>query len=341
MREKDETLSKNQGRPRRVTAQDVAIASGVSRSAVSRAFTPGSYLDAEKRELILQTAVQIGYRPNAMAASLQGTKSNLVGVIAGDLCNPFDGEFLAALLGGLNSTGRWPLVIGGKDAVTDQSITASLSYPLDALIIRGGSVGPDVLENCEKLSIPVMFVGRRAAGPFTDSVTCDNQTAVATAVEMLIAKGRKHFGYIGGHNQWNSETERLQGVSDALSVHGLSLKAKRNADFTFEGGSIEAENLLKTHDIDALVCANDATALGALTVARQALGLSVPRDLSIIGFDDMSLARWPSFQLTTLQNPVDLMVAELLRLLEERIAKPDKPGEQVVLLPKLMLRQTH
>jgi len=93
-------------RPRRVTAVDVARAAGVSRSAISRAFSPGAYVDAEKRDRILKTALDLNYRPNALAASLHGSSTHPVGLVAGNLGNLYDSEFLAALTGALNATGK-------------------------------------------------------------------------------------------------------------------------------------------------------------------------------------------------------------------------------------------
>lgn len=341
MSDEKDALQRPGKRPRRVTAEDVARAAGVSRTAVSRAFNPDSYLDPAKRERVLTTALQIGYRPNALAASLQGTRTDLVGVIAGDLGNHYDGEFVAALVAALNAADKWPLVLGGRDTVTDQAILSVLRYPLDALIIRGGSISPEISATCEKLNIPMIFAGRQGSNPLSDSVFCDNRAGTAMAVDLLLATGRRAFGYLGGPADWSSETERLQGVQQRLSAAGHHLTAHRNADYTLDGGRIAARSLLQAHDIDALICANDAMALGALSCARHVLGRAVPQDLAIVGFDDMSMSRWPEFALTTLRNPIDRTVQEILRLLEMRMAHPGRPGERVIIAPTLKARATH
>lgn len=328
-------------RPRRVTAQDVATAAGVSRSAVSRAFTPGSYLNEAKRARVLETAFRIGYRPNALAASLQGKPTQLVAVIVGDLRNQYDAEFMAALVSALRRAQKWPLVLAGQDAGSEREILSVLRFPLDALIIRGGSVSPNVIQTCEKLSIPMIYTGRAVRGGKIDSIYCDNKTGMGMAVDLLIAKGRRVFGYLGGPADWSSETERLDGVVHHLANHGLSLVAHGNADYTFEGGAHLAAQMLRANDLDALICANDAMALGALSHARHALGLAVPDALSIIGFDDVAMAQWAEFRLTTLRNPVDETVGHILRLLDQRIDNPAKTGERVRIAPILMARDTH
>ncbi|MEO0913006.1 MAG: LacI family DNA-binding transcriptional regulator [Pseudomonadota bacterium] len=328
-------------RPRRVTAQDVATAADVSRSAVSRAFTPGAYLDAAKRELVLRTALQLGYRPNALAASLQGARTNLVGIIAGDIGNQYDSELVAHLVARLNEADKWPLVLGGAEAVTEQSVMSVLSYPLDALIVRGGSIDTALFSNCAKLNIPVIFSGRVVEGPFIDSVCCRNAEGTARAVDLLLARGRRRFGFIGGPAAWSSVQERLAGVERQLARAGLPLIVRCEADYRFAGGSNATRGMLAQHPLDAIICANDAMALGALSVARNEAGRSVPEDLSIIGFDDVTLAAWPDFNLTTLRNPQARTVTELLRLLDARLTDPEKPSETVLIDPILMERGTH
>ncbi|MCV3273832.1 LacI family DNA-binding transcriptional regulator [Roseobacter sinensis] len=341
MTEEKDHLRPTARRPRRVTAADVARAAGVSRTAVSRAFNPDSYLDPLKRERVLNVALDIGYRPNALAASLQGTRTGLVAVVAGDLASPYDSEFLAALVSALNAADKWPLVLGGPHAVTDQAILSVLRYPLDALIIRGGSISPDIVTTCEKLNIPIIFAGRIGSNPRSDSVACDNRAGSAKAVDLLLRGGRRRFGYLGGPADWSSERERLAGVVSRLEGAGHRLLTHGHADYSVEGGRRAARVLLTSHALDALICANDAMALGALSCARHDLGLAVPDDLAVVGFDDISMARWPEYRLTTLRNPIDCTVREVLRLLEMRLSHPQRPGERVIIAPTLIARATH
>ncbi len=323
-----------------MTAQDVADAAGVSRSAVSRAFSKTAYLDSDKRARVMETAKRLGYRPNALAASLQGLHTNLVAIVAGDLGNAYDAEFAGALVAALNAAGKWPLVLSGSDRVTQQSIRSVLRYPLDALIVRGGSLPTPAFENAAQLSIPVIYSGRVEIAPLVDCVCCENQAGARLAIDAMLAKGRRRFGYIGGPPDWSSERERLAGVQAALSDAGLTLSAQIQADYTRKGGRAAAQTLLAAHDLDALFCANDAMALGALSAARDA-GSRVPQDLSIIGFDDMRLAAWPEFELSTIRNPISATVAEILRLLDARLADPTRAGEIVMIPPEFVARNTH
>lgn len=134
--------------PRRVTAADVAALAGVSRSAVSRAFTEGAYLTQDKRSRILNAAMQLGYHPNAMAATMTGHRSKLVAVLSGDVQGENDAAFLASLVSALNAADKWPMSIADNARLADETLLSVLRYPLDTLIVRGGSVSAALVERC-------------------------------------------------------------------------------------------------------------------------------------------------------------------------------------------------
>lgn len=328
-------------RPRRVTASDVAEAAAVSRAAVSRAFAKSAYLDPAKRALILETAKRLGYRPNALAASLHGTRTDLVGIVAGDLAREYDSAFVSVLVSELNASGKWPLVLSGSEALNTRSIRSVFGYPLDAMIVRGGSVPTAVFADAAQLNIPIIFSGRVVQAPLADCICCRNEDGARTAIEAMLGRGRRRFGYIGGPTDWSSEIERRKGVHGALGDAGLTLVGRIHADYTFEGGRNAALRMLSDCQVDALFCANDAMALGALSAAREVPGHPVPEALSIIGFDDIPMAAWPEFDLTTIRNPVRQTVSEILRLLDERLSDPTRDGQVVMITPELVERGTH
>nr|WP_217359005.1 LacI family DNA-binding transcriptional regulator [Ruegeria arenilitoris] len=332
--------SKTTQRPRRVTAQTVAEAAGVSRSAVSRAFTPGAYLDAGKRKKIHEVAASMGYQPNALAAGLKGGRSHLVAVFVGNMRSAYDTEFVMALVGKLNALNKWPILIDGADQTTEQAIQQVLRYPLDALILRGGSMQSEIVTHCSKIGVPMISTGRIVEARGVDNVCCRNADGTGLATSKLIQAGRTRFGYIGGPEQFFSSAGRRQGVESALSKAGLPLVAQADGDFTVDVGFKVATALLKKHSLDALVCANDATAIGAMAAARD-LGIAVPEALSVVGFDDIEMAGWPSFDLSTVCNPIDDAVERVIGLLEQRLANPSKPSETVLIDPYFVPRGTH
>jgi DNA-binding LacI/PurR family transcriptional regulator len=330
---------------RRVTAQAVAERAGVSRSAVSRAFTQGAYLDQKKKAQILQVAAELGYRPNVFAASLQAESSNIVAVLTGNMNSHFDAELVEELLGRLTAAGKWPLVVSGEKVANAPSIEGLWGFPVDAMILRGGSMDKFVVEACAKLHIPLIISGVTVTSETADSVACRNADGTYALTRLMLERGRRRFAWIDGPTgvvtQESYRRERRKGVIRALEQAGLELVAFCDSDYTYEGGLAAAETILRDHDVDALMCANDAMATGALSFVRKTLQLRVPEDLSVTGFDDVSMAGWPCFDLTTVRNPRTEIVDHIMRLLHERLADPSKPGEVVLVSADLVPRGTH
>ena len=325
---------------RRVTAQMVADAAGVSRSAVSRAFTEGAYLDAEKRRKIKEVASDLGYKPNALAAGLQGGRSHLVAIFVGNMRSPYDTAFVRRLVGQLNARNKWPLLIDGGGEQAKSAVAEVLRYPLDALILRGGSMAEEIVTRCAKVGIPMISSGRLVEAPGVDNVCCRNAEGTRLATAALLERGRRRFALIGGPASFYSSGRRRAGVIETLAEQGLSLVAEEPGDYTVEAGHAATLSLLARTQPDALICTNDAMAIGALTAARES-GLSVPDDLSIVGFDDIEMASWPTFNLSTVRNPIDISVDRIMELLERRLATPMKPAKTVYTDPTLVLRGTH
>ena len=175
-----------------------------------------------------------------------------------------------------------------------------------------------------------------------DSLGCDNVAGARIAVEEMLRTGRRRIGYIGGDPALVSERERCEGFRSALAEAGMEPAAMEWSDFTFEGGLASAARMLALPvRPDALFCCNDAMAIGALNAARDVLGLSIPEALTIIGFDDIDMASWACFNLTTVRNPIDRTVDEIMRLVVSRLAEPGRRSETVSLTPALVRRGTH
>lgn len=327
-------------RPKRATAAEVAQKAGVSRSAVSRAFTKGAYLDDDKKRRILLAADELGYRPNALAAGLQGAPSHLVAILAGDMRTAYDAEMVAQLVAKLNSLQKWPIVLDGGDVSTGDAVRSVLGFPLDAMILRSGSMDKSIVEDCAKLNIPMISSGYILDAAGVDSVCCRNADGMALATTHLAQSGRTHIAYLGGPAARSSSNDREAGFDRAMQNAGLKPQAKVFADYTFDGGYAAAVRLLQDRSIDGLVCANDAMALGALTAAKEAHNLTVPDDLAVTGFDDISMASWPCFDLTTVRNPIEDCVDQIIDLLDSRLTDPKRAGEVRWIEPNLIQRGT-
>ncbi|UWR60976.1 LacI family DNA-binding transcriptional regulator [Phaeobacter inhibens] len=324
----------------RVTAADVAEIAGVSRSAVSRAFTEGAYLDQEKRERILLAAHELGYQPNALAATLQGARSNLVAVFAGEMRNEYDKEATSALIAGLNAAGKWPVVIAGSGDHARDAVTQVLRYPLDAMILRSGSLATEIVDLCSKLHIPVIASGRIIDAERVDNICLRNHQAAMLAADLFAKRGRQRVALVGGPDDFGATAERRNGLLDGLTKHQLTLAGEIKGNYTTESGYFATQRLLEQANFDGIFCANDAMAIGALGALKDA-GRLVSQDISVIGFDDIEMARWPTIRLTTLRNPIADMVTAVLCCLDRRLDHPQAQEETVLLDAEIILRDTH
>lgn len=325
---------------RRVTAQDVADKAGVSRSAVSRAFTKGAYLSDEKRKVIIKAAQELDYQPNALAAGLQGGRSGLVAVFIGEAKNEFDREMATALIEALNRAGKWPLVIGGGGEAARKAVSAVLRYPLEAMILRSGSLGPGLVERCMRLGVPVISSGRIPKARHVDTVCCRNAEGMAAGVRFLIREGRRRFAFIGGPDALFSSGARREGALQALEENGLSFISEARGDFSAESGRAAVEALAGARGADALICANDAMAIGAMGALRQR-GVRIPDDIAVLGFDDIAAASLPEFALTTLRNPIPEAVSAIIALLLSRHEREGGDGARIFLDAELIKRASH
>lgn len=197
-----------------------------------------------------------------------------------------------------------------------------------------------LVEQCSKFGVPMISSGRIVEAAGIDNVCCKNAEGMTLATRVLLDKGRTGFGFIAGAAEFGSSDDRRAGVVNTLAAAGLSLIAEEVGDFTVGAGYDAAQKLLRENSLDALICANDASAIGALTAARE-LGVDVPETLSIVGFDDIEMAGWPAFNLSTINNPIDLSVEHVITLLEKRLAEPAKASETLLIEPFFVPRGTH
>lgn len=325
----------------RVTAEDVARQAGVSRSAVSRTFTDGASVSPQTRARVLSAATALGYRPNLIARGLTGQGTGLVALVIGAIGGPYEAVLLDALSRKLRGGGYWPLLIqNGAGEAAGEGLEEALAYQVDGAIVAAGSVSRALAERCIASRAPLVLIGRILPGVGVDAVCCDNAAGMDQLVEGLMRRNRRKVAWIGGWSDTFSNVERHGALVAALARHGLRPVAQRSGDYTHESGLSQGLTLLTAPEPpDAIVCGNDAMALGVLDAARR-LGVDVPGQLSVTGFDDIPAAAWEPYQLTTVRNPVGETVERAFALLERRIADPG--AEQVTerLAPVMVQRRS-
>ena len=327
----------------RASAADVAREAGVSVSAVSRAFTPGASVSARMRNRVLVAAEKLNYVPNAMARSLMTQRTHLVGIILSNFRNPIYLTILALFTRTLQQRGLRVLLLNVPPE-DDLEATSHMvmQYGIDALIVSAGAISPLIADKCAKRNIPLVAFARSPRGGKLHVVSADNVAGGRIAARQFIDAGHRNFGMIAGPRAASTSADRLKGFQAELEENGFSLGPVIFSDsYTYASGFNAALNLFSASSIPtALFCANDMLAFGAMDHARHELGLSVPQELSVIGFDDMSLASAKSYNLSTVRQPLEEMVIEAVNIVEQRILSDQDKWEKRLFACSYVERKT-
>ena len=313
---------------RRPTSYDVAKLAGVSQSAVSRCFRPGASIAAATRERVEKAANKLGYQPNAIASGLITRRSNLIAVLISNLTNLYYPEVLAELAHRLDDHGQRVLLFALQhEGDVDAALNEIWRYRVDG-VISAARLSPDQLRACARRHVPVVLYNRSAEGEAVASVTCDSVGGERLLVDRLTAAGLKHFGVIAGPEDNYVGRERVAAAVGRLAELGHKAAVVPGRFDHGSGAAGLAELMQITNgQLEAVICANDLMAIGAIDAARTEFGLSLPKDISIVGFDGVGPARWPSYRLTTIRQPVGRMTDAAVRMLVERIEQVGLPPE--------------
>lgn len=321
-----------------VTSKDVARLAGVSQPTVSRAFSPEGSIAPETREKVMAAAAKLGYKPNAIARSLITQQTNIVGVVMANLSNSlFYTGVIEQLTQRLQSMGQQALLFTASPAQpVDEILPNLLQYRVRGLVVASSTPSHEVQEECARLGTPVVLLNRFDGQNLAYSVCCDNVAGARMVADALVAGGHQRFGYISGIAATATNRMRLEGFRAGLSAHGIDQIATVQGEYTYQSGYDAAVELLMQPDRpDAIFCAADIMALGALDAARGELGLSVPDDVSIIGFDDIPVSSWSAYDLTTIRQPVSEMIERTIEIILGEGEK--RPLNQTTNLPGTLI----
>lgn len=333
---------------RAVTASDVAEYVGVSRSAVSRAFTEGASIQAEKRERILAAAKKLGYQPNFFARTLstpaEKKRSNLVAILVSDFSNPYQSYLFEVLSNTLQKHGKQPMLVNVKHEIDlNQAILRLSGYQVDGVIAVAGSLPVEEFEQCLRLSLPLVTLGRADEKGVISSVQTDNYQAGYLAAEHLISLGLTKLGFVSGRNDGSASNERLLGFRNAVEAR---LKSEPMTTLTANSYGYAAGFDIATHEseklrsLEGVFCASDALAMGVLDSCRNISNIKVPDHLRIVGCDDVPQAAWQGYQLTTISQPVAEIANAVMKKLDQIWKNSQETPTLTRLAPKLVVRRT-
>ncbi len=323
----------------RATSYDVATAAGVAQSTVSRCFRADSTISAETRTKVLQVAEQLGYVPNAMARSLITRRSNMVAVIATRFTMRGNPDLIYALGESLSAAGKSLLLVTVEnDWPTSDALRGALEYPLDGLI-SCAMLAEAEIRSFLRRGVSLLFYNRSVSLPRIDCVKTDNATAAADVARRLHAAGHRRLLCVAGPPDAPVSQERIAGFMAGLAACGVAPPDVLHADYAYAGGRAAfLAHLATAPRPDAVFCANDQLALGVLDACRFDLGLDVPADISVVGFDDVPEGARPTYELTTLrQNSVE-MARMAIELLLRRMQDPALPARRLIVPATLVAR---
>ncbi len=331
----------------RVSIKDIAKAAGVSHSTVSRALSDSPLITAETKAQIRRLAREMEYTPDARARSLVMGETRTVGIVVTTIADPFMAPVVQGIESAAYESGYSVILASANSDPTREIAAVEMlrGKRVDGVIVTASRVGALYQDHLGQIGVPVVLLNNHSeqSGRYLYTVTVDNQHGAHLATLHLIELGHRRIGYISGPASHSSNTGRMEGYRRALTQAGIPFASELVApgDGKMEAGVQALPALMNlTERPTALFCYNDMTAIGVLRAARQ-LALDVPRDLSIVGFDDISFASFVNPPLTTVAQPQFEMGQQAMQMLLTRMSKSAQaPISDVVIKGKLIVRES-
>jgi len=333
----------------RVSIKDVAQAAGVSHSTVSRALNDSPLVTEETRARIKTTALEMGYIPNAVARSLKAQRSGTVGLVVTSLTDPFFSEVMAGVDEVASEAGLSMFITAShNDPEREMEVIETFHRRrVEGIIVAASRLSGRYQQRLERIQVPIVLLNQHTEDtqPRFHSVAFDEQAGAKLAAEHLLSLGHRRIGYLGLGNRQRSNRLRLAGYYEALRDAGIVAdpawalvvpEAEIQSRGDNDVGESSCPSLLSS-GVTAVLCYNDRVAIGALEACRHQ-GLAVPDAISIVGFDDVELARWVSPALTTIRQPRLEMGCVAMKMVLGLLS--DQPVDNRSLQPQLIVRQS-
>nr|WP_278521115.1 LacI family DNA-binding transcriptional regulator [Brucella anthropi] len=325
------------------TLKDVAALANVSRATAARALNSYGYVGDETAQKVQAAAEKLGYRGNRLAQALRSGQLPIIGCVLGDIQNPFFAKIAHDVEVQAREEGH-NLIIASSEEQLDQE--KSLLASLQSLSIRGFIVAPTSAENSSHLqrlideNVPLVLIDRAAQGVACDSVVVDNEGGARKAIEYLIEMGHRDIALLQDDARIFTSRERFNGYKTALLAHGIEPSEKLIcvAQSTVEHAVDATIRLFSQKKPPTALFTVDSLMTQGALLAFRSMGISIPHDVSLIGFDDFNLATFTDPQITVVSQPVSEIGRAAGRLLLEKIAGKKRLPEKISFETKLIVR---
>ncbi|MGW8227235.1 MAG: LacI family DNA-binding transcriptional regulator [Anaerolineales bacterium] len=330
-----------------LTLEEIARLSGVSRSTVSRVINEQPNVSEDVRKRVLAVIEETGYQPNLAAQTLVSKRSWMIGLVLPRTVSAFftDPYFPRLTQGIAQACNQYDytlglFLVGTKEDEEKIFPRVSRKGMLDGVLIQSGQIGDRLIDSMTDLNLPVVVLGSPLHSAEVSFIDVDNASGAYNAVSHLIRLGYQHIGTITGLTDSAAGADRLKGYKKALIERGRNIEQAYivEGDFTEAGGYYAMQQLLPAKP-DAVFAASDLMANGAMRAAREA-GLSIPKDIALVGFDDVPIATYADPQLTTIRQPIARLGFNAVEILIDLIENGIRPNRRIIMDTELIIRDS-
>jgi LacI family transcriptional regulator len=323
-----------------VTSHDVARLAGVSQPTVSRALRDSPKVSEETKDRVRRAADALGYVPSETGRALSSGRTHRIGLLLTDLENQFYPHVISPMHHELESLG-YQLVLQTESSDSASVSERLLANALDGVLLATTTLDSVLPVRLRDRQVPFVYFNRTSAAVEADSTTVDAASGLAAVADAIVSLGHTRVGAIFGPRNTSTAEQREGALREAFERHGVTIASRLSyrGPFDFDTGYDGARRLLGQPDAPTvLVCGNDVVALGVLNAAKE-LGVAVPGQLSVVGFDDLPQAGWPLIELTTVAFDLDAMARRAASLLVRRIEHGPGGGFTHEVFPTTLVRR--
>lgn len=327
-----------------VTSKDVAKEAGVSQSTVSRVFNSpeGCNVKLHVKERVLQIAKELGYRPNLVARGMISGRTNIVGLVVGDSLGPFYNTIINGFVKKIQDIGKQCLVFKvPRQGQIDQIIERVIQFQVEAVVITASAMTKVMAETIVDNDIPVVLFNRFIPGMDINTVYVDPIYGSGLVADYLYENGHRNIGYIQFEKETSEENEKKIGFYSKLRQYQIYQIQEEKAAYDYQSGYQAGIRMLqKENRPSAIFCTSDLIAMGVMDAARYKLGIKVPEELSVIGYDDIEMASWESYYLSTIHQPVNEMIEEVVQMVDILLQSGECEEKIKMIEPQLIVRHS-